>query len=56
MLPDNLKIKDFTLIKILGTGSFSIVYLAKYNDNGLLYALKKIHKTKYGETVKREVE
>ena len=42
MLPDNLKIKDFTLIKILGTGSFSIVYLARYNDNGLLYALKKI--------------
>ena len=56
MLPDNLKIKDFTLIKILGTGSFSVVYLARYNDNGLLYALKKIHKTKYGETVKREVE
>ena len=44
MLPDNTKISDFTLIKILGTGTFSIVYLAKYNENGVLYALKKISK------------
>ena len=56
MLPDNTKISDFTLIKILGTGTFSIVYLAKYNENGVLYALKKISKDKYGENVEREVK
>ena len=56
MLPDNIKINDFSLIRILGTGTFSIVYLAKYNDNGLLYSLKKIPKHKYGENVKREVQ
>jgi len=56
MLPDSTKINDFTLIKILGTGTFSIVYLAKYNENGVLYALKKISKDKYGENVEREVK
>ena len=56
MLPDNIKISDFTLIKIVGTGTFSIVYLAKYNENGVLYALKKISKDKYGENVEREVK
>ena len=56
MLPDNIKINDFSLIKIVGTGTFSIVYLAKYNENGVLYALKKISKDKYGENVEREVK
>ena len=37
-------LEDFTIIKLLGTGSYAKVVLAKHNLNGKLYALKKINK------------
>ena len=35
---------DFTIIKLLGSGSYAQVILVKHNVNGKLYALKKINK------------
>ena len=37
-------LEDFSIIKLLGTGSYAKVVLAKHNINGKLYALKKINK------------
>ena len=48
-LEDNqtrISFRDFKLIKILGNGSFGQVYLAKYLNNGNLYALKVLNKKK----------
>ena len=38
------KITDFTIIKILGEGSFSKVYLAQHNQTQAQYAIKAIDK------------
>ncbi len=48
-LEDNqtrISFRDFKLIKLLGNGSFGQVYLAKYLNNGNLYALKVLNKKK----------
>ena len=37
-------IKDFILLKCIGVGGFSRVYLVKKKDNGKFYALKLIDK------------
>ena len=37
-------LEDFSIIKLLGTGSYAKVVLSKHNINGKLYALKKINK------------
>ena len=37
-------LEDFSIIKLLGAGSYAKVVLAKHNLNGKLYALKKINK------------
>ena len=37
-------LKDFTLLKCIGVGGFSRVYLVRKRDNGLYYALKLIDK------------
>ena len=39
-------LEDFSIIKLLGSGSYAQVVLAKHNLNGKLYALKKINKNK----------
>ena len=38
-------LEDFTLIQLLGSGSYAKVVLAKHNLNGKLYAMKKINKS-----------
>jgi len=40
----NVSLKDFTLIKKLGKGSFGTVYLVQNKDNGLYYAMKQQQK------------
>ena len=37
-------LEDFTIIQLLGNGSYAKVVLVKHNLNGKLYALKKINK------------
>ena len=37
-------LEDFTIIQLLGSGSYAKVVLAKHNLNGKLYAMKKINK------------
>jgi serum/glucocorticoid-regulated kinase 2 len=37
-------LKDFTLVKCIGVGGFSRVYLVRKRDNGKFYALKLIDK------------
>ena len=37
-------IEDFTIIQELGSGSYAKVILGKHNENGKLYAIKKINK------------
>lgn len=37
-------LEDFTIIKLLGRGSFGKVQLVKQNENGKLYAMKSMHK------------
>ena len=41
---NNLTISDFNLIKCLGSGGFSTVYLARCLRNNKYYALKLIDK------------
>lgn len=37
-------IKDFTLVKCIGVGGFSRVYMVRKKDDGKFYALKLIDK------------
>jgi len=39
---ENTKINDFLIIKELGNGSFSTVYLVRREKDNKLYAIKKI--------------
>ncbi|KAM3133920.1 hypothetical protein pb186bvf_014035 [Paramecium bursaria] len=41
---DNVNIKDFTLVRCIGSGGFSRVYLVRYKVNGKFYAMKLIDK------------
>jgi len=41
--------KDFTVLKLLGTGSFGEVFLVEKNDSGKLYAMKVLQKSKIVE-------
>lgn len=43
--PSRVGIDQFDILRILGTGSFSKVYLARFKRNDSLYALKAINKT-----------
>ncbi len=45
-MPMRISFRDFKLIKLLGNGSFGQVYLARYLNNGNLYALKVLNKKK----------
>ena len=56
-----LTIKDFTLLKLIGEGSFGKVYLVKHNKTGSYYAIKQISKlnknNQQGQTYfRREIE
>ena len=49
----NRSICDFDLIKVIGTGTFGKVYLAKLgDDDGKLYAVKEIRKDRLLENEK----
>jgi serine/threonine protein kinase len=49
-----LHLKDFEIMRTLGTGSFGRVHLAKLNSNGAYYAMKALKKS---EIIKlRQVE
>jgi serine/threonine protein kinase len=49
-----LHLKEFEIMRTLGTGSFGRVHLAKLNSNGIYYAMKALKKS---EIVKlRQVE
>ena len=55
------KITDFTIIKLLGIGTFSKVYLAQHNKTKAQYAIKTIDKRNIEnknekEYLKREAE
>ena len=38
-----MSIQDFTILDILGKGSFASVYTAKRKSDGQIYALKKVN-------------
>lgn len=50
MVPDSnhssndINIDNFTIIKVIGRGSFGKVYLVKKNDDGKLFAMKTLKK------------
>ncbi|XP_045763278.1 cAMP-dependent protein kinase catalytic subunit beta-like [Maniola jurtina] len=44
--PDNAKLVDFVKQKVLGTGAFGVVYLAKHIATGRYYAMKVLEKEK----------
>ena len=44
---------DFTVLKKIGEGAFSIVYSVKRNSDGTLYAMKKV---KMGKLSAKEKE
>ena len=37
-----MSVDDFTIVKKLGSGSFSEVFQVKRNSDGTLYAMKKV--------------
>ena len=41
--------KDFTVLKLIGTGSFGEVFLVERNSTGKLYAMKVLKKDKIVE-------
>lgn len=41
---DQLTIDDFTLLKLIGTGSYGKVFLSKYKKNNEIYAIKTLKK------------
>lgn len=43
---ENSKLGDFEKVKVLGTGAFGVVYLAKHIDTGKYYAMKMLEKEK----------
>jgi serum/glucocorticoid-regulated kinase 2 len=49
---ENTQLKDFEIIKCIGTGGFSRVFLARLKANGVLYALKLMEKEGLFETGK----
>ena len=42
--PQNISLANFEIIKCIGTGGFSRVFLARYKPNGKFYALKLMEK------------
>ena len=40
----SISIDDFTLLKVVGRGSFGKVYLARKKDNRQIYAIKTLKK------------
>lgn len=44
-----VSVNDFTVIKELGSGAYSTVFLVTKNDNKQQYALKKIDKLKLNQ-------
>jgi serum/glucocorticoid-regulated kinase 2 len=49
---ENIQLKDFEIIKCIGTGGFSRVFLARLKANGVFYALKLMEKEGLFETGK----
>ena len=41
---DKIRIEDFTIIRVVGRGSFGKVYLVKKNSDGKVYAIKTLKK------------
>ena len=41
---ENIQLKDFEIIKCIGTGGFSRVFLARMKRTGTFYALKLMEK------------
>ena len=41
-----LGLDDFEMVKVIGKGGFSKVFLVRKKDNGMLYAMKCINKAK----------
>jgi serine/threonine protein kinase len=41
---DLVKLNDFDIIKCIGTGGFSRVFLARFKPTGVFYALKLMEK------------
>jgi serine/threonine protein kinase len=41
---ENIKLSDFEIVKCIGTGGFSRVFLARLKANGTFYALKLMEK------------
>ena len=41
-----ISIKDFKILKIIGNGPFGHIYMAKYNKDEIIYALKVLNKQK----------
>lgn len=61
MLAETPQLRDFQLIKTLGTGTFGRVYLTLHAPNGLFYAMKVLKKLeivrlKQVEHIRSEVE
>eukprot|EP00753_Platysulcus_tardus_P020356 PLAT7992.1.p1 GENE.PLAT7992.1~~PLAT7992.1.p1 ORF type:complete len:626 (+),score=261.89 PLAT7992.1:277-1878(+) len=44
-LASSLKLEDFRMVKVLGSGAFGKVVLAEYRESGELFALKLMNKT-----------
>ncbi len=41
---DKIRIEDFTIVRVVGRGSFGKVYLVKKNSDGKMYAMKTLKK------------
>lgn len=39
-----MSLEHFTILKVIGRGSFGKVYLVRKNDDGLLFAMKTLKK------------
>lgn len=40
----DINLEHFSILKVIGRGSFGKVYLVKKNDDGMLYAMKTLKK------------
>jgi len=49
---DHVQLKDFEIIKCIGTGGFSRVFLTRFKSTGAFYALKLMEKEGLLETGK----
>lgn len=41
----NIKLNSFEIVKVIGSGGFSKVFLVRFKGDGLFYAMKVINKS-----------